>query len=89
MTHPWIVAIVLLQFTGPTGGRVDINRDAISSVRNPANAKEGHFAPNTGCVLVMTNGHLVTVRENCDDVRRMIADRSGPCALVCGESPKR
>ena len=87
---PIVVALALLQFTGPTGGRVDINADEISTIRDSTKIGEGgHYGPGTHCVLVLTNGHAVPVQEDCDRVRELVRGRTGPCTLVCGETPPR
>lgn len=89
MTHPWLMALALLEFTGPSGQRVDLNAQAITSIRDPRAMPEGHWAQNTHCVIVVDGGGTISVRETCEEVRRKVIQPTGPCALVCGESPKR
>ena len=62
-----ILAIHLAQFTLPNGQKIEVNPNEVSSVREPQG--EGHFAKGTRCILVMTNGKLIAVQEECDAVR--------------------
>lgn len=85
-----IVALTLLQFTGPTGARIDLNAEAVGSIRDPTAMPKGHFAPGTHCIIVMRNGEAVTIAESCDEARQKVRELSrGPCTLVCGEAPRR
>lgn len=88
MTHPWLVALALLEFTGPTGTRIDLNAEAITSIRDP-HAMPGHWSEGAHCIIIVDGGGTIAVRETCEEVRLRVVKPSGPCALVCGESPKR
>ena len=82
------VAIALVQFTGASGQRIDINAAEVTSVREPHDFTAGHFAEGTHCLIGMTNGKFIGVMENCDQVRRALVGRgaSGPCGMVCRET---
>ena len=83
-----VVAVALLQFTGPTGARIDLNPQEISSIRDPRASPVGHWGKGTNCIVVMNNGKFIAVAENCDEVRATLRGASGsaPCVLVCGET---
>jgi hypothetical protein len=84
-----LVAILLAQLTGPGGQRIDINTADVTSVRDIHGEIEGHYAKGTSCIVVMSNGKFIAVREDCDTVRNKLkgGGLSGqqPCVLVCGE----
>lgn len=83
-----IVAIALVQLTGPNGRqRIDINPAEVTSIRDSHDAREGHLAKGTKCVVVMTSGKFVAVSESCEEVRKRIMGPPhghGPCTLICG-----
>jgi hypothetical protein len=84
MSPSIVVAIALLQFTGPTGARIDLNAEAITSIRDPHAMPEGHWGVGTHCIILVDGGGTIAVRETCDQVRQAILKPTGPCALVCG-----
>lgn len=73
---PWVVALALLQFTGPTGQRIDVNPLAVSSIREPRGGE--HFAQGTKCLILMSNSSLIAVQEDCDVVRVRLDSEIGP-----------
>ena len=82
---PLVVAIALVQLTGPDGHqRIDINPDEVTSVRETHSAREGLLTHGTRCVIVMTSGKFVAVSNDCADVRRKVGAEEKPCMLVCG-----
>lgn len=90
-----ILAIALVQLTGPTGGRIDINPAEVTSLRDPAAMTGGHWSQNVHCIAVMSNGRFIALREGCDEVRQKLADLTlrtpsgNPCIKVCGEALPR
>jgi hypothetical protein len=56
----------------PQGQEIDINTREISSIREVRRDAKEHFAKGTSCLVVMTNGHINTVVEDCAAVRTMI-----------------
>lgn len=68
----WLTALALLQFTGPTGARIDLNPQAITSVRDPGAMPEGHWSKETHCIVVVDGGGAISVRETCDQVRQAL-----------------
>lgn len=87
-----IIALALITLHGPTGARLDINGDSVTSIRDPHAMSEGHWGKNVHCVIIADGSGAIAVMETCDEVREalhgMLPSR-GPCTLVCGESPVR
>lgn len=71
-----VLALALLQFTGPTGARIDLNVDAITSIRDPTAMPEGHWNKGTHCIIVVDGGGAIAVQETCDEVRQAIGDKN-------------
>lgn len=72
---PIVLAITLVQFTGPTGARIDLNPDAITSIRDPGAMPEGHWSKGTHCIIVVDGGGAVAVTESCDQVRQAVGGK--------------
>ena len=85
-----VLAIMLVEFTGPTGHRIDLNSAEVTSVREVQNSE--HWGAGVSCVIVMTSGKWIAVAETCDEVRMALGDgglSKGPCVLVCGDTSGR
>jgi len=67
-------AIALIELHGPSGQVVGINPAEISSVRSPIE-DSGRWAEGAHCVIVMTNGRVNAVAEDCDTVMRKANDQ--------------
>lgn len=67
-----IVALMLLQFHGPTGARIDLNAEAITSIRDPSAMPEGHWSKATRCIILVDNSPPISVSETCDEVRQAV-----------------
>jgi len=83
------VAILLVSFSGPTGQRIDVNPSQVTSVRDPQEVSHAHIAKGTHCLLGISNGKIIAVREDCDAVREQLRGTMGdstPCVLVCGRN---
>lgn len=88
----FILALNLVVLTGPSGVRIDINPDAITSIRDPRAMPEGHWIKNTHCIILVDGGGTIAVRETCDEVRKELPVKGGsgpPCVLVCGDTPTK
>lgn len=86
MAGPILLVIMLVQFHGPTGERIDVNPAEVTGVR------ESHgqlLAEGVKCVVGLTNGKYVSLGDDCETVRMKLQGREGPCAIVCGEAPRR
>jgi len=81
-----VLAVLFLQFTGPSGHRIDVNADEITSIREAGAFPSGHFAKGTHCLIVTTSGKFIAVMEPCDEVRRTLRNGGAPCVRVCGET---
>jgi len=68
-----ILALVLVEFHGPSGQRLEINPAEVSSLREPIDIR-GHLAPGTHCVIVMGNGGLIAVAEDCAAAEQKLQD---------------
>jgi hypothetical protein len=81
-----LVALMLIQFTGPDGQRIDINKDEVTSVREPR-GQGTHFAAGVHCLIVMSSGKFIALHEDCEEVRMKLKSdfpSTGPCTIVCG-----
>jgi len=70
------VALHLLTVHGPGNQIIELNIDAISSVREPRRS-EGHFHRDVRCLLIMTNGRIVTVVETCNQINDLLSNAEG------------
>ena len=61
----------LIQLHGPDGQTIDINPNEVSSLRAPRKT-EDHFPKGTACVVIMTNGRINLVVEDCETIRNEI-----------------
>lgn len=54
-----------------TGGEIDVNIQEITNMRG---AEPGHsnFVKGTNCLVSMSDGKYVAVRETCEQVRQII-----------------
>jgi hypothetical protein len=68
MSLPLPAAVLLVTLHAPGGQPVYVNPENVSSVREPRTINRTHFAPGTKCVLIMTNGLMVSVVEGCAEV---------------------
>ena len=61
------VATAFIEFHGPTGQRIEVNPTEVSSLREPfdASVKNHHWAEGTKCIMVMSNGGLIAIAEDC------------------------
>jgi hypothetical protein len=84
-----LLVIALVRFIAPDGQRIDINPAEVTSVREP-HGGQGHFVPGTNCIIVMSNGKFISVREECEETRRLLGTPAAagepPCTLVCAGS---
>lgn len=69
-----ILALVLLTFHGPTGARIDLNAESITSIRDPGAMPEGHWGKGVHCIVVVDASGAIAVRETCDEVRQVVGE---------------
>lgn len=60
----------LVALSGPDNQTIFIAPQHIVSLRAPRATE--HFAPGTRCILLTVDGRLVSVRDRCEDISRMI-----------------
>ena len=70
-----ILAAAILQLISlhaPGHQLIIINPGSIVSMRTPREHNESYLHESVNCVLSMNNGKLISVVENCDQVRAAI-----------------
>ena len=69
----WLIFVLLrlILAHAPNGDEIEINPVEVSSIRAPRDA-EGNFPKEVDCVLVMTNGKVIGVLEDCRTMKLMI-----------------
>lgn len=67
-------AIALVELHGPSGQPLEINPNEVSSVRQPLDPlhPRQHWAKGTHCILVMGNGGMNAVAEDCATVMQKL-----------------
>jgi len=61
-----VVALELMQLTGPDNQAIEVNPEQVVSVREPR--VNEHFAPNVHCLLHTTDGKFIAVIQTCVQV---------------------
>jgi hypothetical protein len=69
-----VLALVLIQLTGPDGQAILLDRDKITTLRSPRSTE--YFAPGTHCLVFTVDGKNVNVTETCEQVRKMLEGAS-------------
>jgi hypothetical protein len=72
-----VAAAILITLHAPGRQQVEVNPDAIVSMRKPHEHNEDYLREGTQCVLSMSNSKLISVVESCDVVRATIEHRRG------------
>jgi hypothetical protein len=66
-------AAVIITLHSGTGVPIEINPHEITSMRNPEpTAPSPSFSKELHCMINMSDGKYVTVKETCDQVKKMI-----------------
>jgi len=65
---PMLVMIVLHSGSGIA---LDLNPQTITNLRNP-DPSIGAFSPNVKCQVNMVDGKFVTVKETCEQVKKLM-----------------
>jgi hypothetical protein len=64
----------LIHVHGPDGEQeIDVNVQEISSIRQPRENTEQHFAKGMNCMIYMTNGKFIPTSETCKEIVKLIA----------------
>ena len=65
----FLAALIVLH--SATGVQIDINPNEITNLRRPEPGNPS-FTPDAKCMINLTDGKFVTVKETCDEVRRVL-----------------
>ena len=60
-----LLALNLVEFTGPDKQMVEVNPDEIVSIREPRGEVQAHFHKDVKCLIFMSDGKFIGVIENC------------------------
>lgn len=66
------LALLLIMLHRLDGGEVAINPSQITSLHTAATSQNKVVNPDAHCVIGLTDGKLVSVRETCLEVRRLL-----------------
>lgn len=69
----FLLAMHLLQLTGPEHQIIELNPKSIVSMRTPRVIE--HFAAGSHCLIHTSDSRIVVVQESCEDIRHMIEDQ--------------
>jgi len=69
----FLMLVMIILHSG-SGIEMDVNPMLITNMRNPE-PNNPAFTPNVKCLINMSDGKFVTVRETCDEVRRLMEAR--------------
>jgi hypothetical protein len=72
--NPLLIAVHFILVHGPDQQEIDLNVNEISSIRDPKDSEDMHYAKGTNCVIVMTNGKIISAIENCSDIIKKISE---------------
>lgn len=53
-----------------TGGEIDVNVESITNMRGPEG--QANFVKGTNCLVSMSDGKYIAVRETCEQIRQII-----------------
>ena len=65
-----ILLLMIILHSG-SGVEMGVNPALITNMRNPE-PNNPSFTPNVKCLINMSDGKFVTVKETCEEVRRMM-----------------
>ena len=66
--------LVMIILHSASGVEIDVNTATITNMRSPEPGHK-HFTPDVKCLINMSDGKFVTVRETCEEVRRAMEAR--------------
>lgn len=70
-----LVAMRLVQFYGPNNQIIEVNPDAVASIRAPRQSEREHFHSNVNCLLFTSDGKFIGVMEDCKTVEQRLLER--------------
>jgi uncharacterized protein YlzI (FlbEa/FlbD family) len=66
-----IMLVAMIVLHSATGVEIDLNEKLITNMRNPEPGNK-LFSENVKCLVNMSDGKFVTVRETCEEVKAKI-----------------
>ena len=69
-----ISMLVMIILHSASGVEIDVNIATITNMRSPEPGNK-NFTPDVRCLINMSDGKFVTVRETCEEVRRAMEAR--------------
>ena len=73
-----IATVTFVTLHAPGGQEIDINPNEVTSIREPRAGSELHFGKDIRCVVIMSNGRINAVVEECKAVIDMIEHAETP-----------
>jgi hypothetical protein len=67
------IIVLLIQLHTLDGALIDVNPDAIASLRSRAPHDGEHYTKNANCLINTTDGLHLSVKESCSEILREIA----------------
>jgi hypothetical protein len=64
-----LIAIALIQLTGPGSQVIHVNPDQIVTTRVVRPTQKDQFGPGVQCLVHTADGKYISVLETCDEVR--------------------
>jgi len=66
-----MILLVMIILHSTTGVEIDVNEKLITNMRSP---EPGHlnFTKDANCMINMSDGKFVPVRETCEEVRKLL-----------------
>ena len=69
-----LVLATMLVLHNVSGVEIDVNPDEITHLRRPE-AGSPNFPKSANCMINMSDGKFVTVKETCDQIRTLLETR--------------
>ena len=66
--------LVMIILHSASGVEIDVNIATITNMRSPEPGHK-HFTPDVKCLINMSDGKFITVKETCEEVRRAMEAR--------------
>jgi len=76
LSVPLLLALNLVEFTGPDQQMIEVNPDNIVSIRELRGEIQGHFHKDVKCLIFMSDGKFLGVIENCHVVVEKLGIRA-------------
>lgn len=69
-----LAAVVMVILHTASGTVIGVNMNEITSMRNPEPGQP-NFTKDARCLINLTDGKYVTVRETCEEVRQIMMEK--------------